>query len=70
MEENSTPLSLVFNLDQTSSKYLPVFTKTAPKGSKTLPKEGFTDKRMITETFTRTIDGSFFADAAYIQLHN
>ena len=32
MVENSTPLSLVFNLDQTSSKYLPVFTKMAPKG--------------------------------------
>ena len=32
MEENSTPQSLVFNVDETPSTYVPVVNKTAPKG--------------------------------------
>ena len=60
IEENSIPLSLVLNLDQTPSKYIPVFNKMlAPKGSKTVLIKGSTDKRMITATFTIILDGSF-----------
>ena len=32
MEENSTPLSLVFNVDETPTTYVPVFNKMVPKG--------------------------------------
>ena len=58
IEENDIPLSLALNLDQTPSKYIPVSNKTmATKGSKIVPIKGSTDKRMITATFTITLDG-------------
>ena len=60
IEENSTPLSLVLNLDQTPSQYVPVFNKTlAPKGSKIVPIKGPTGKIIITVTFAITLDGRF-----------
>ena len=44
----------------TPSKYVPVLNKTmAPKGSKTVPIKGSTEKRMIIATFTITLDGHF-----------
>ena len=60
IEENDIPLSLVLNLDQTLSKYIPVSNKTmAVKRSKNVPIMGSTDKHMITATFTITLDGHF-----------
>ena len=60
IEENNIPPSLVLNLDQTPSKYVPVSNKTlAPKGAKTVPIKGSNDKRMITATFTITLNGKF-----------
>ena len=60
IKENDISLSLVLNLDQTTSKYIPVSNKTmAAKGSKNAPIKGSTDKRMITATFTITLDGNF-----------
>ena len=60
IEDNDISQSLVLNLDQTPSKYIPVLNKTTvPKGSKTVPIKGSTEKRMITATFTITLDGHF-----------
>ena len=60
IEENNIPPSLVLNLDQTPSKYVPVSNKTlAQKGSSNVPIKGSSDKRMITATFTITLDGKF-----------
>ena len=60
IEDNDIPPSLFLNLDQTPSKYIPVLNKTmAQKGSKTVPINGSTEKRMITVPFTITLDGHF-----------
>ena len=60
IEDNDIPPSLFLNFDQTPSKYIPVLNKTmAPKGSKTVPIKGSTEKRMIIATFTITLDGHF-----------
>ena len=60
IEDNDIPPSLVLSLDQTPSKYTPVLNKAmALKGSKTVPIKGSTEKRMITATFTITLDGHF-----------
>ena len=59
-EENNIPPSIVLNLDQTSSKYVPVSNKTlAPKGAKTVPIKGLNDKKIITATFTIAFDDKF-----------
>ena len=48
IENNEIPASLVINLDQTPSKFVPGCNKTlAEKGSKTVSIAGSTDKRMI-----------------------
>ena len=63
IEDNDIPPSLVFSLDQTPSKYTPVLNKTmALKGSKTVPIKGSTEKRMITATFTITLDDYFLPE--------
>ena len=60
IDENDITLSLVLNLDQTSSKYIPVSNNTmAAKRSKHVHIKGSTDKRMVTDTFTITLDGHF-----------
>ena len=60
VEDNDIPPSLVLNLDQTPSKYIPVLNKTmTPKGSKTVPIKGSTEKMIITTTFTIILDGHF-----------
>ena len=60
IEKNNIPRSLVLNLDQTPTKYVPGSNKTmALKGSNNVPIIGSTDKRMITATFTITLDGKF-----------
>ena len=60
IEENQIPHSLVINLDQTPSKFVPGCNKTlAEKGSKTVSIAGSTDKRTITATFAITLSGNF-----------
>ena len=60
MENNKMPKSVVINLDQTPSKYVPGCNKTlAPKGIKSVSVAGSTDKRTITATFTITMNGKF-----------
>ena len=60
MENNKIPNSMVINLDQTSSKYVPGCNKTlALKGIKSVSVAGSTDKRTITATFSITKDGKF-----------
>ena len=60
IEENNVSSSLVLNLDQTPSKYVPEFNKTlAPKGAQTVPIKGSNHKGMITASFTKTVDGKF-----------
>ena len=60
IEDNDIAPSLVLYLDQTPPKYIPLLNKTmALKGLKTVPIKGSTEKRMITATFTITLDGHF-----------
>ena len=60
IEENDIPVSLVLNLDQTPSKFVPDLNKTlAKKGSKIVSITGSTDKRIITATFVITLSGDF-----------
>ena len=60
VEDNKIPASLIINLDQTPSKFVPGCNKTlAKKGSKTVSIAGSTDKRMITATFSITLSGNF-----------
>ena len=48
------------NLDQTPMKYVPCGKTTLEKqGTTTVPIHGVSDKRMITATFTITLDGQF-----------
>ena len=54
------PDSLIINLDQTPTKYVPVGRTTlAKKNSKTVTIKGSTDKRTITATFAISIRGDF-----------
>ena len=60
VEDNDIPHSMILNLDQTPLKYVPCGKTTlAKKSSKTVPIDGVSDKRMITATFTVTLDGQF-----------
>lgn len=60
IEDHEIPHSMVINLDQTPTKYVPGCNKTlAERGSKSVPIAGATDKRMITATFAITLDGDF-----------
>ena len=60
IEENDIPASLVLNLDQAPSKFVPGCNKTlAKKGSKTVSIAGSADKRMITATFVITLSEDF-----------
>ena len=54
------PPSLVINLDQTASKFVPGNRSTqAVIGSETVPIAGSTDKIMIRLTFCITLKGDF-----------
>ena len=63
IENNKIPKSMVINLDQTPSKYIPGCNKIAitlaPKGIKSVSFARSTDKRTITATFSITMDGEF-----------
>ena len=60
IENNKIHPSLVLNLDQTPSKFVPGCNKTlAPQGSKSVSIKGATDKRTITVTFTISLEGEF-----------
>ena len=60
IETNKIPESMVLNIDQTPLKYVPCGKTTmAEKSSSTVPINGVSDKRMITATFTISLDGKF-----------
>ena len=60
INEHKIPSSMVINLDQTPSKFVPGCNKTlAKKGCKSVPIAGSTDKCMITATFSITLTGEF-----------
>ena len=60
MENNKIPKSMVMNLDQTRSKYVPGCNKAlAPNEIKSASVAGLTDKRTITALFSITMDGKF-----------
>ena len=60
VEKFQIPSSLVFNLDQTISKYVSMGKTTmVEKGSNSVPISGLNDKRSMTTTFTITLNGKF-----------
>ena len=60
MEKYKIPHSLILNLDQTPTKFVPGSSRTQAKiGSDSVPIAGSNDKRMITATFTITMGGVF-----------
>ena len=60
VEKFSIPHSLIINLDQTPTKYVPVGRTTlAKKNTKTVPIKGSSDKRTITATFAISLQGDF-----------
>ena len=60
VEEHKIPKSLIINLDQTPSKYVPVGNSTlAKKGASCVVIAGSADKRCITATFSVTLSGEF-----------
>lgn len=60
VEEHKIPESLILNLDQTPSKYVPVGNSTlAKKGASCVVIAGSADKRCITATFSVTLSGEF-----------
>ena len=53
INEHKIPSSIIINLDQTPSKFVPGWNETlAKKGCKSVLIAGSTDKRMITATFS------------------
>ena len=62
VEEFNIPHSLIINLDQTPTKYVPVGRTTlAKKNSKTVAVKGNSDKRTITATFAISFKGDFMS---------
>ena len=60
IETHKIPKSMVLNLDQTTVKYVPCGKTTlAKQNTSSVPASGVSDKRMITATFTITVDGKF-----------
>ena len=59
-EAHQIPNCMILNLDQTPSKFVPSSNTTlAPRGTKSIPVTGSSDKRAITATFTISHDGDF-----------
>ena len=60
IERYNIPHSMVINLDQTLTKFVPGSSHTLAKvGSTNVPVAGANDKRMITATFAVRLSGSF-----------
>ena len=60
VEKFSIPHSLIINLDQTPTEYVPVGQTTlAKKNTKTVPIKGSSNKRTITATFAISLQGDF-----------
>ena len=56
----SVPHSLIINLDQTPTKYVPVGRATlAKKNTETVPIKGSSGKRTVTSTFAISLQGDF-----------
>ena len=62
VENFSITHSLIVNLDQTPTKYVPVGRTTlGKKNTKTVPIKGSSDKRTITATFAISLQGDFMS---------
>ena len=60
INEHKIPSSMIINLDQIPSKFVPGCNKIlAKKGCKSVPIIGSADKRMITAKFSITLTGEF-----------
>ena len=60
ISEHKIPSSMIINLDQTPTKFVPGSNKMlAKKGCKSVPFAGSTDKQMITATFSIALTGEF-----------
>lgn len=60
IERYKIPHSMVINLDQTPTKFVPGSKRTLAKvGSTSVPVAGANDKRMITATFAVSLSGNF-----------
>ena len=60
VEKYTIPDSLIINMDQTPTKYVPVSRSTlAKKCEKTVVVKGSSDKRSITATFSISFNGTF-----------
>ena len=60
VDKYNIPDSLIINIDQTPTKYVPVSRSTlAKKNSKAVAIKGSSDKRSITATFSITFSGKF-----------
>ena len=60
VDKYNIPDSLIINIDQTTTKYVPVSRSTlAKKNSKAAAIKGSSDKRSITATFSITFSGNF-----------
>ena len=60
INEDKIPSSMIINLDQTPSKFVPGCNRTlAKKGCKSVTIAGSIDKRMITATFSITLTVEF-----------
>ena len=71
IEDNDIPPSRVLNLDQMLSKYIPVLNKTmAPKGSKTVPIKGSTEKKDDNSNFHENSRWSLLTNATYLWRKN
>ena len=71
IEDNDIPPSRVLNLDQMLSKYIPVLNKTmSPKGSKTVPIKGSTEKKDDNSNFHENSRWSLLTNATYLWRKN
>ena len=60
VDKYNIPDSLIINIDQTPTKYVPVSRSTlAKKNSKAVAIKGSSDKSSITATFSITFSGKF-----------
>ena len=60
VDKYNIPDSLIINIDQTPTKYVPVSRSTlAKKNSKAVAIKGSSDKRSVTATFSITFSGKF-----------
>ena len=68
VEAHKIPNCMILNLDQTPSKFVSSSNATlAPRGTKSIPVTGSSDKKAITATFTISHDGDFLPMQLFYQ---